>query len=74
MKRTLAFILSLSMLTALTACSDNSSDDENATEIITDANGNEYDYRYQMYASMSPLSRRLLRWYSLPFTISLKKT
>ena len=54
MKRTLAFILSLSMLTALTACSDNSSDDENATEIITDANGNEYDYRYQMYASMSP--------------------
>lgn len=63
MKKTIAFIISLAMLVPLTACSNNSGNTspessepatETASETSTDDIGEEYEYKYQKYASMSP--------------------
>ena len=63
MKKTIAFIISLAMLVPLTACLNNSGNTdpessepvtETASETSTDDIEEEYEYKYQKYASMSP--------------------
>ena len=59
MKRTIALITSLAMLVPMTACSaksgkTNPESSESTTKATTDDIVEEYEYKYQKYASMSP--------------------
>ena len=59
MKKTIALIISLSMLASMAACSAKpekniSGNGEPVTEAATEDTTEEYEYKYQKYASMSP--------------------